>query len=212
MVTVVITSCNRLNLLKRTIDSFMKYNTYPITEYILIDDSGDKKAHEWIRATYPDFKLLLDTHHRGQVHCIDNVYSHVTTPYLFHLEDDWEFTRESFIEPSLKILEAELKIMQAWLMWGNAHPILPAKYKIGGVECRLMDWTIGCFGLTWNPGLRRLSDYKLIAPFTDYFIGDNLATTAEWYAGQALVNLGLRAVILNEEYCHHIGEHQRTKR
>ena len=45
-VTVVLTSCGRLDLLTRTIESFNKFNTYPITKFLLIDDSGDKKFKE----------------------------------------------------------------------------------------------------------------------------------------------------------------------
>ena len=39
-VTVVLTSCNRPDLLEKTLDSFFKYNTYPITTFNIIDDSG----------------------------------------------------------------------------------------------------------------------------------------------------------------------------
>jgi hypothetical protein len=207
MVTVVITSCGRLEFLKRTVDSFIKFNTYPIKEFIIIDDSGDSNIHAKIRQSYPNFTLLLNTNHKGQVACIDEAYSHVTTPYIFHCENDWEFTKASFIEPSLEILEHEPKIMQVWVLWGNKHPVRPDKYMAGGTEYRLIDWEIGTFGFTWNPGLRRLSDYKLVAPFTDYFLGDNLATTAEWHAGVAFIKLGFKSAILNDEYCHHIGSY-----
>ena len=39
-VTLFITSCGRPQLLKQTLDSFVKYNTYPIKEVILCEDSG----------------------------------------------------------------------------------------------------------------------------------------------------------------------------
>ena len=37
-VTVVITSCGRLDLLDKTLSSFMEFNTYPIEKFIIIDD------------------------------------------------------------------------------------------------------------------------------------------------------------------------------
>jgi hypothetical protein len=40
LVTIVLTSCNRPDLLKKTLESFIKHNTYPIKEAIIIDDSG----------------------------------------------------------------------------------------------------------------------------------------------------------------------------
>ena len=39
-VTLFITSCGRPQLLKKTLESFVKYNTYSITEVILCEDSG----------------------------------------------------------------------------------------------------------------------------------------------------------------------------
>ena len=39
-VTLFITSCGRPELLKKTLISFVKNNTYPIKEVILCEDSG----------------------------------------------------------------------------------------------------------------------------------------------------------------------------
>ena len=54
-VTVVITSCGRVNLLRETIDSFITFNTYNIAEIILIDDSGDPGVHSEIKKLYPNW-------------------------------------------------------------------------------------------------------------------------------------------------------------
>ena len=40
-ITMVLTSCGRNDLLEKTLDSFFKYNTYPIERYIIIEDSAD---------------------------------------------------------------------------------------------------------------------------------------------------------------------------
>ena len=45
-VTMVITSCNRAELLEKTLESFVKYNTYPIKETFIIDDSGIQGCNE----------------------------------------------------------------------------------------------------------------------------------------------------------------------
>ena len=39
-VTLFVTACNRPDLLKITLETFQKYNTYPIKEAIIIEDSG----------------------------------------------------------------------------------------------------------------------------------------------------------------------------
>ena len=60
MITLVITACGRLDLLKRTIDSFNKYNNYPIYKRIIVDDSGDEKVHEELKKNYQGYHLILN--------------------------------------------------------------------------------------------------------------------------------------------------------
>ena len=40
-ITLCLTSCNRWNLLEKTIDSFLKLNSYPIKEYLIYEDSNN---------------------------------------------------------------------------------------------------------------------------------------------------------------------------
>ena len=46
-VTLVITSMNRPKLLEKTLESFFKYNTYPLYETILIDGYGNHIVRPW---------------------------------------------------------------------------------------------------------------------------------------------------------------------
>jgi hypothetical protein len=211
LITVVITSCGRLNLLKRTLDSFHKFNTAPIFEYILVDDSGKEDIHNELKRLYPDYTLILEPMNRMQVTCIDDAYSRVKTPWIFHTEDDWEYYGYGFIEKSMEILEKDDKIINVWLRASddtNGHPIEDTIYKAGNVEYRLMaphyetQRTNGCWhGFSWAPGLRRLSDYKLLAPFAKL----TRFPLAERLVGQAYFELGFRAAILMEGYVRHIG-------
>jgi hypothetical protein len=79
-VTVVITSCDRLDLLKPTLDSFFKYNTYPIKRLIISEDSLKVKRKE-IRnccvpkeATKNDYLIIINPKNLGQIGSIDNAY------------------------------------------------------------------------------------------------------------------------------------------
>lgn len=45
-ITFVLTSCGRNDLLEKTLDSFFKWNTYPIERYIISEDSVDPKVFE----------------------------------------------------------------------------------------------------------------------------------------------------------------------
>ena len=98
-VSIVITSCGRPDLLERTIGSFLKYNPEtPIAQWIISEDSGIPDINKDIVAKYPTFTWIHARERRGQIKSIDEAYSHVKTPYVFHLEEDWETYRGGVIE------------------------------------------------------------------------------------------------------------------
>jgi len=221
MVSVVITACGRIELLKRTIDSFYDTNTYPITEFIIVEDSGKEKNHDRLRKLYPEHTLILNPKNRGQIACVDDAYSRVTTPYIFHSEDDWEYRRSGFIEKSLTILETLPNVMQVWIRGiedTNGHPIKPAMLSLENIQYRYVDDlpTLTWHGFTFNPGLRRLVDFQKIMPLKDlgkdgvWPSGRNPGKPLPDFAveceiGEAFYQLGYDAVTLLDEYCVHIG-------
>jgi hypothetical protein len=130
----VITSCGRFDLLYRTLDSFFKQNTYKhINQIIIIDDSGNaekafRAIDSMVKELYSHFeiRILINEVNIGQVKSIDLAYSYVQNPYIFHLEDDWEFYGHGFIEESMAILENYSWIITVWLRSHddtNGHPI-----------------------------------------------------------------------------------------
>ena len=46
-ITMVITSCGRMNLLTQTLQSFLNENDYPLKEIIVIDDCVTPKEKIW---------------------------------------------------------------------------------------------------------------------------------------------------------------------
>ena len=180
-VTIVITSCNRSFLLEKTLESFVRYNTYPISQTIVIDDSGvvdcNEKAVENYRSLL-NITTLYNKENIGQLRSIDKAYSYVRTKYIFHCEEDWEFLQPSFIEKSIHVFEEhpEEKIFTIWLRphhETSLHPIVFDNEKKGYY---LMHKTftyqyqnkeyVWC-GVTFNPGLRKTKDMYLFHPFTN---------------------------------------------
>ena len=95
-VTLVITSCGRFDLLKRTLDSFFEKNTYPIKKIIITEDSTEGKKLENLISQYENkynFCLIINETREGQLKSIDKAYNEVDTEYIFHCEDDWEFLK-----------------------------------------------------------------------------------------------------------------------
>jgi hypothetical protein len=225
-ITMVITSCNRPKELSPTLRSFFKYNTYPIKKIIIIDDSGIHNCIDDCLQHIPsniEQEIIYNETNIGQISSIDKAYSFIDTEYIFHCEDDWEFYDYGFIEKSLEILNENNNIFTVLLreyvnfkVTQNGTPIIPTiynnKYRLVGVfRERTNIWS----GFTFNPGLRRLKDYKLMSPYMQYkgspecnCGGVEQALSSLYYKGS------FRSVITlnNKGYVRHIGWDNPTKR
>jgi len=163
-VTLVITSCGRFDLLKRTLDSFFEKNTYPIKKIIITEDSTEGKKLENLISQYENkynFCLIINETREGQLKSIDKAYNEVDTEYVFHCEDDWEFLREGFIEKSMEMLKEDPKIAVVGLRSRedcSGIPISKENYKASNGE-EYFEILEDVF--TYNPGLRRKSDHDL---------------------------------------------------
>lgn len=207
MITVVITSYNRPDLLKRTIDSFNRANIFPIKEVIIIDDSANREMYKFLRDNYSHYSLILNEANIGAYESIDKVYAMVKTPWVMHLEDDWEFYKGGFIEPSIKILESNPQIMQVNLSNEQNMPIEPEVLRAGDVEYRLegTDKDGYWHGYTNNPNVRSMEGYEKTKPWTQWSTKEDFLALREMKVGKEYFRLGYRAAILNEYFCRHIG-------
>lgn len=213
-VSLVITSCNRFDLLEQTIASFLKFNTYPIAQYIVIEDSHNVELLRQTLAKFPeiDFTMLDNPTQLGQMKSIERAYSVVTSDYIFHCEDDWEFYRAGFIEDSFEVLDSDEKIVTIWLREQNDtndHPVEPTLLDCKNspdIQYQLMivnhqrHANVPWHGFTFNPGLRRLSDYQLLAPIAKY--------SGERTLAQAYFDHDFVAAIFPKGYVRHIGYHR----
>ena len=202
-VTFVLTSCDRMDLLKKTMDSFLKFNTYPIEKYIIIEDSGNMKLEPELNRLFGDFcEIIMNNPRMGQIRSIDKAYKHVETPYIFHCEEDWVFHRSNFIEDSIKILESDSNIIQVWLrdLWDtNGHPPEREIKTLSNILYRKMTTNFHStwHGFSFNPGIKRLADYKKIGTYEP--IGYEAEISQKYYS------LGYYATILEESAVSHIG-------
>lgn len=215
-VSVVVTSCGRQDLLERTLDSFFHYNTYPIREVIVIED-GDGARNRPLVAKYQDrpIRWLATGTQRGQIAAIDAAYAEVDTEYIFHCEDDWQFIGSGFIEESLAILRSNDEILQVWIRAlddTNGHPVLDYSFTVGDVPYQILQ-PVGYYwhGFSFNPGLRRRSEYRLIGQYGGVDPeGSKRSLDVESAIGTFYRDRGFVAAILadgaGEGYVRHIGE------
>lgn len=205
-ISVVVTSCGRFDLLKLTLESFDRFNTADIHSVFITEDSGDEAVHAAIPAHWRErTRVFVNRPRLGQLASIDLAYGEVRTPYVFHLEDDWQFYREGFIEDSLRLLQADPKLLQVWLR-SYAHDLQihaawhkrSARLLDAGVpHYRLVSERAEWQGFSLNPGLRRLADYRTVSPFAAY---DKEKEIAAQYAQR-----GFHAVMLEADAVLHTG-------
>ena len=202
-VSLVITSCGRFDLLEKTLDSFFRYNTYPIKKVIITEDSTEGKKLEKLVSKYKnqDFKLIINETRIGQIKSIDKAYKEVDTEYVFHCEDDWEFLREGFIEKSMNMLIEDPKIAVVGLRSREdctGIPISKENYVTPDGE-EYFEILENVF--TYNPGLRRKSDNDLFGSHEK--LKDKLYEIA---LSKFYKERHYRTIYFKEKYVEHIGD------
>jgi hypothetical protein len=223
-VTLVITACNRPGLLRTTIESFVKYNTYPIKECIIIDDSGLQGINNFCSEIVKDIplKLIYNEKNLGQLKSIDIAYNQVKTDYIFHCEEDWEFIEYGFIEESFKILKEDEKIFTVWLRPYNCtsgHPIVSMDnltYNIMKKDFSYYDKGVKYtwYGITFNPGLRRTDVCMKYHPYSNIKKYESSDMGGEYSVNVAYGQDGFYSAITKKTsgYVKHIGWNHHIKR
>jgi len=154
--------------------------------------------------------VIINDTNIGQVASIDKAYSYVTTPYIFHCEDDWQFFDSGYIDKSLDVLEYDKKLININVRVrfdgerGSMHPVGDAKFTSAGTKYHEYDTAyLGVWrGFSWNPGLRRKCDYDMIKPYKQH--GEESAV------GNLYYKLGYKSACLEKFYCKHIGGNSKT--
>jgi hypothetical protein len=212
-VTFVLTSCGRFDLLERTLRSFLARNTHPVARWIITEDSGDERVHDVLAELGPRFQVFLNREKLGQVRSVDLAYAAVETPFIFHCEDDWVFTRSGFIEESLALLKAhpaisavlargigerdrrelDLSGLDEWVRSApsaRCHAVPPEAHR---------SW----YGFSFNPGLRRTADMRAAGSFAK--LGH------ERQASIHFKRRGMSVAMLTPGACRHIGDNRRVE-
>lgn len=224
-ITICLTSCGRFDLLEKTISSLVTYwDGQPPAAFLIHEDSGkvpQDLAIDLNRFLSRHWQIQADwtvSNNAGQIKAIDTLYSRVQTPYIFHCEDDWEFYQKGFVSDSKSVLEHDSSIYTVWLRHPsdrNGHPVLAGVRRTLD-EVRFQEMAVNYrktwHGMTWNPGLRRLSDYRMagdFASFCNWDFKDHIR--AEMQFNDHYRKLGFMAATLCRGFVKHIGQHNSTK-
>ncbi|WP_107495439.1 glycosyltransferase family A protein [Thalassobius sp. I31.1] len=173
-VTLVLTSCNRPDDLEKTLTSIASCDLESVKRIIVIEDSTNHEIGGIVSRCLRDIPHLFiqNEQNMGQIHSVDRAYAEVDTDYIYHCEDDWVFPTGLFIPQSRVILDQFANIHAVMVRAPEETPL--SAYKLwdrveNGVEYWEFDpkhhRRYGSF--SFNPGLRRTSDYLACAPFSN---------------------------------------------
>jgi hypothetical protein len=154
--TLCITSCQRYDLLERTLASLV-LDIAP--REILLCEDGPMAASTL-------YTVIAKERRMGQIDSADRLMQRVTTPYVLWCEDDWHFTEpvSAWLPQSLQILEAFPEVSTVSLRHKdcNGHPLVSdPRYPF---QIQQPNWN-GFGSFCFNPGIRRLSDYQRMGSY-----------------------------------------------
>lgn len=212
-IALVVTACGRLDLLEKTLRSFAEYNGYPLEQVIIIDDAGTVIDPHWVAGLLSldvnKVEVLVNEVNIGQIASIDRAYAKVSSEFIFHCEDDWDFIQKGFIPASISILDHREDAVCVWMRAlddTNGHPFESDKIKTPeGYSYRLLvdNYRKIWSGFTLNPGLRRTVDAMKLHPYATVEkatkgLGKRQRVT-ESDLSIAYGKLGYRGVIIDSE-------------
>lgn len=209
-ITLCITSCDRFDLLEKTLDSFFLINKHPIIDIFLTEDSEKESVKNLIIKKYPKIQVFFNNPKIGQVKSIDLMYSHVKTKYIMHIEDDWYFDENpNFLSQCIDVLESDVHVNQVWIRhrYDFEHPyeheIRTAHNGANYLYVQKNFLNVWC-GFSFNPTLLRLSDYKKFFPNGYAEFG------SEYDCNIHAASLGWTAATLTSTACKHLGWNRHT--
>lgn len=135
IVTFTITTCKRYDLFERTMNSFLHHctDTHLIAAWICVDDNSAPADRELMKQKYPFFTFVWKTpDQKGHAQSMNILMDRIETPFVFHMEDDWEFFRTgAYIQDCLEVLHANASFGQCLL--NRNYMELPTDRIDGGV-------------------------------------------------------------------------------
>lgn len=214
--TFTITTCRRLSLFMRTMESFLLTceDKDKIKRWIVVDDHSSLNDISYMENRYP----FLEIHNSpgiGQAASINHLHSLVTSDWTFHCEDDWEFVKsgkyithlfdiakqnERIKNVTLRNWEGDIRQSRNKQFNYNLH-----KYRSEYVDQAIIDKT-NCrwYGYTFNPGIHHIPTIQMLGRYDEKHPVD----CRRWDRTQArrYMLMGYQVANVVDKYIEHIGE------
>jgi glycosyltransferase involved in cell wall biosynthesis len=179
LVSVCITSFNRLQYLQETLDSFRNCCTYPNLEYVIVDNCSEPEVVEFIKSLDYMDHVILNEQNMGHGHAMNQARRAASGDFLFNLENDWLFFyRSDWMERGILLFEKDANGDSV-----EKHPLdLPlglVKYRLGA---DIQDYTN-------NPSLVSKKAYSDVGEYTQYgreytYVSESFGKLEKEYIGR----------------------------
>ncbi|HEY3704503.1 MAG TPA: hypothetical protein VGL22_05540, partial [Terracidiphilus sp.] len=206
-ITLVVTSCQRHDLLKTTLETLYRNTDIEPRELIVVEDSEAPMPGFLADPVWRDrgLRWISNGVRIGQIASIDRAYAEVKTDFIFHCEDDWSFNLPGdWMRQSKEILDRHPEIIQVSLRGHTGwHDLVSdAQYPFFIAEPY---WREGWGGISFNPGLRRLSDYRKLGSYGRHVSYGTAGLGHELALSKKLLDEGRRIADLGEPIVSHMG-------
>lgn len=218
-ITITMTTCKRYDLFYNTVCSFLNCCTdlNLVDEWLVVDDNSSEDDVLSMISDFPFIKYITNEQ-SGHAKSLNIILENTDTPYIFHIEDDWNFvTEKNYLTTCKSLLEINPNYGQALLNKGygergQCHDIYTGEMKFHPTEnIRYYEHTMG------NPpiGLKNCSywpHYSLRVGMTRKSVYDKVGEFNETEGchfemeyGNKYTNNGYTTVFMDNLYCYHTG-------
>lgn len=198
--SVALTSCGRFDLLETTLVSFLDHFEAPrilVGEDAALPEQAATFAHR-----HPEIEMRANPTKLGQMRSINSLYAAIDTPFVLHLEDDWQFTAGADLGNVMDFLDARDDISVCAVAY-RLDPQFRASAKTETFRGNTyLVWDLDThskwFSYSFNPSVARLSMWRELGPFARFNTEEGLSAACK--------QRGLRIAMIERPIAHHIGE------
>lgn len=205
--SMCITSCNRADLLKQSLDSFYGVVDQEPQEVLIYEDS-DGLRPEWLDEPVwrgRNVRWMSGGARMGQCFAIARLIREAKYDYVFWSEEDWLWHNQisPFIRESKAILDGYEKVGMVSLRGPSGwHPLV----QVGEYPFWIAEpyWQGKWGGWSWNPGLRKRKTLVAMLPQVLATVGVK-GIEHEAQLSKAMLDQGYRLADLGRAVVTHIG-------
>ena len=204
--TCFVLSCDRLEVLDETLQSFLDTRDYD-TKMVIVDDSAEPGIFETLVDRYGSFcDVICFPKNRSQWWAMDFMVSYCDTEYIFYLEDDWKLLQSGYLNQSKQILQKYRNVGTVDISWrtfewqgiDSYHKELIDDTFFYKKPWKISDYHLKWYGWIGSPNLKRREDLILLGRVEKWH--------NEWNIDRKFLSMGFKAVFLNGEYARHLGD------